>query len=122
MAIIVLLAVPAVALSHAQENPLVMGLFENDTTSIDHNIYVQGRYAFASNYTSGLRVYDTTDVAAGELSEVAFFDVYPENDNASFEGGTWSNYPFFAQKGVVAVTSMDRGLFILQPRVDRSGN
>jgi choice-of-anchor B domain-containing protein len=104
------------------DNPTVIGVFDNDTDSIDHNIYIQGRYAFMSNYTSGLRVYDTTDVVDGKLSEVAFFDVYPENDNASFEGGTWSNYPFFAQKGVVAVTSMDRGLFIVQPRVGRSGN
>ncbi len=104
------------------DNPALIGVFDNDTTSIDHNIYIQGRYAFVSNYTSGLRVYDATDVAVGELSEVAYFDVYPENDNASFEGGTWSNYPYFAQKGVVAVTGMDRGLFILQPRVDRSGN
>jgi choice-of-anchor B domain-containing protein len=104
------------------DNPMVIGVFENDTTSIDHNIYTEGRYAFASNYTSGLRVYDIRDVAAGELSEVAYFDVYPENDNAAFEGGTWSNYPYFRQKGVVAVTSMDRGLFILQPRIGRSGN
>jgi choice-of-anchor B domain-containing protein len=104
------------------DNPVVIGVFDNDTTSIDHNIYIEGRYAFASNYTSGLRVYDVRDVAEGELSEVAFFDVYPENDNASFEGGTWSNYPFFAQKGVVAVTAMDRGLFILQPRIGKSGN
>ena len=104
------------------DNPTVIGVFDNDTSSIDHNIYAEGRYAFASNYTSGLRVYDMVDVAAGELSEAAFFDVYPENDNASFEGGTWSNYPYFAQKGVVAVTAMDRGLFILQPRLGKSGN
>jgi choice-of-anchor B domain-containing protein len=104
------------------DNPAVIGVFDNDTASIDHNIYIQGQYAFVSNYTSGLRVYSTKDVSAGELSEVAYFDVYPENDNASFEGGTWSNYPYFAQKGIVAVTGMDRGLFILQPRVDRSGN
>lgn len=104
------------------DNPTVIGVFDNSTTSIDHNIYVQGRYAFASNYTSGLRIYDITNVASGELSETAYFDVYPENDNASFEGGSWSNYPFFAQKGVVAVTAMDRGLFILRPRLDRKGN
>jgi hypothetical protein len=59
------------------------------------------------------------NVANGELSEIAYFDVYPQNDNPSFEGGSWSNYPFFAQKGVVAATAMDRGLFILRPRVDR---
>ena len=104
------------------DNPYVNGTFDNDTAAIDHNIYIQGRYAFVSNYTAGLRVYDTQDVAAGQLSEVAYFDVYPENDDASFEGGTWSNYPFFAQKGVVAVTGMDRGLFILQPRLGKAGN
>jgi choice-of-anchor B domain-containing protein len=104
------------------EDPELAGTFENDTTSIDHNIYTQGRWAYASNYTSGLRVYDTRDVADGELREAGFFDLYPENDNASFEGGTWSNYPFFRQKGVVAVSSIDRGLFVLQPRLDRAGN
>ncbi len=104
------------------DNTAMIGFFDNDTTSIDHNIYTEGRYAIVSNYTSGLRVYDMRDIAAGELSEVAYFDVYPENDNPSFEGGTWSNYPYFRQKGVVAVTSMDRGLFILQPRVGRAGN
>lgn len=104
------------------DNPQVIGIFDNDTTAIDHNIYTEGRYAYASNYTSGLRVYDTRNVARGELSEVAFFDVYPENDNASFEGGTWSNYPYFSQKGLVAVSSMDRGLFLLQPRLGKAGN
>jgi choice-of-anchor B domain-containing protein len=99
----------------------LIGVFENDTPSIDHNLYTQGRYVYASNYTSGLRVYDARHVADGELSEVAYFDVYPENDNPSFEGGTWSNYPYFRQKGVVAAGSMDRGLFILQPRLSRAG-
>jgi hypothetical protein len=104
------------------ENPQLIQVFENETTSIDHNIYTQGHYAYASNYTSGLRVYDTRDLAGEGLREVAYFDVYPENDDATFEGGTWSNYPYFRQKGVVAVSSIDRGLFILQPRVGRAGN
>lgn len=104
------------------DDPQVIQAFENDTTSIDHNIYTQGRYAYASNYTSGLRVYDTRDLGGAGLGEAAFFDVYPENDNTTFEGGTWSNYPYFRQKGVVAVSSIDRGLFILKPRVDRTGN
>jgi choice-of-anchor B domain-containing protein len=91
-------------------------MFENDTTSIDHNLYTEGRVAFASNYTSGLRVYDLGRVDEGELSESAFFDVYPENDNASFEGGTWSNFPYYRQKKIVAVSSIDRGLFVLRPR------
>lgn len=104
------------------DNIVEVQAFENDTTSIDHNLYTQGRYAYASNYTSGLRVYDTRDLAGAGLSEAAFFDVYPENDNATFEGGTWSNYPYFRQKGIVAVSSIDRGLFILQPQLSRQGN
>lgn len=104
------------------DNLQLIGVFENDTTSIDHNLYTEGRVATASNYTSGLRVYDTRNVSAGELSEVAFFDVYPENDNASFEGGTWSNYPYFRQKRIVGVSSIDRGLFVLRPRIGAVGN
>jgi hypothetical protein len=61
-----------------------------------------------------LRVYDTSDVSAGQLSELAFFDMYPENDDPSFEGGTWSNYPYFSQQNIVAATGMDRGLFVLR--------
>lgn len=97
--------------------PRLSGTFANDTTSIDHNIYTEGRWAFASNYTSGLRVYSTKHVKRGKLSESAFFDVYPANDDPTFEGGTWSNYPWFRQRGVVAVNTMDRGLFVLRVRL-----
>ena len=98
------------------DNPTVIGVFENDTTSIDHNIYTEGRWAFASNYTSGLRVYDLANVAEGELSEVAYFDVHPGDEVLDFLG-TWSNYAYFRQKNIVAVSSIDRGLFILRPRL-----
>ena len=97
--------------------PVLVDDVAHETTSIGHNTYTEGRYAFASNYTAGLRVFDITGVADGEMPQEAYFDVYPANDNASFEGGTWSNYPYFRQKKVVAVTSMDSGLFVLRPRI-----
>lgn len=97
------------------DNPKMIGVHDNGTTSIDHNIYIEGDRAYESNYTSGLRILDTSNVASGELTEVGFFDVYPENNNATFEGGTWSNYPFY-DSNVVAVGSIDRGLFVLKPR------
>jgi hypothetical protein len=62
-------------------------------------------------------VFDITGVGAGEMPEAAFFDLYPANDNASFEGGTWSNFPYFHQKKVVAVSSMDIALFVPQSRI-----
>lgn len=88
---------------------------DNGETSIGHNLYTKGDRAYVSNYTTGLRIFDTSQVAAGELPELGYFDMYPANDNASFEGGTWSNYPYY-NKNMVAVSSMDRGLFVLQPR------
>lgn len=100
--------------------PDVDGVFRNDTSAIDHNVYTEGRHAYASNYTSGLRVFDIRRVGDGELDEVGFFDVYPEDDAPRFLGA-WSNFPFFEQKRVVAVSSIDRGLFILRPRVDGVG-
>lgn len=99
------------------DNPVLEDVFVNDTTSIDHNLYVEGPYAYQSNYTTGLRVLDIRGLGERGPEEVAYFDVYPDNDNASFEGGTWSNYPYFRQKDVVAVSSIDRGLFILQPQL-----
>lgn len=97
------------------DNPKLIGIHTNDTTSIGHNVYTKGDRAFLSNYTSGLRIYDTSQVAEGKLTEIAYFDLYPENNNATFEGGTWSNYPYY-EKNMVAVSSMDRGLFVLRPR------
>jgi choice-of-anchor B domain-containing protein len=101
------------------DNPVLTLAFENTTASIDHNLYTEGRVAYASNYTSGLRIYDTRRVGVPALSEIGFFDVYPENDDPTFEGGTWSNYPYFRQPHVVAVSSMDRGLFVLRARAAR---
>ena len=38
--------------------------------------------------------------------------IHPKTDEPGFEG-TWGNYPFF-KSGVVAVSSMTEGLFILK--------
>ena len=83
------------------------------TNSIDHNLYIVGNRIFEANYTSGLRVLEFTSLATDTLTEVAFFDTYPPNDAAGFDGA-WSVYPFFPS-GIVAVSDIDRGLFILRP-------
>ncbi|MDT5270159.1 MAG: hypothetical protein QOH49_2345 [Acidobacteriota bacterium] len=95
--------------------PFVQGIFQGSTQSIDHNQYVRSLQAFQSNYRSGLRVIDVRNASAASLSEVAFFDVYPL-DNAAQFNGTWSNYPFFAS-GTVIVSGIEQGLFVLRPQV-----
>jgi choice-of-anchor B domain-containing protein len=99
-------------------DPQHIGFFESPEQSTHHNLYQRGRYVFQSNYTSGLRVYDTRKVAEGVLEEVAHFDVFPPNNDPGFGFGTWSNFPLF-RSGVVAVHGY-QGLWIVRPRLGRS--
>lgn len=94
------------------EAPFVIGEYFHPTQAIDHNCYIEGQFAFQSNYKAGLRILSTQDIANGNLDTDAYFDVYPANDDAGFSG-TWSNYPYFAS-GVIPVTSMSLGVFLVK--------
>ncbi|MGY8917856.1 MAG: choice-of-anchor B family protein [Flavobacteriales bacterium] len=89
--------------------PVLLGFYESTNPSIDHNLYTHNGLIYASNYTSGLRV--STILEDGSIEPQGFFDTYPSNDEASFDG-TWSNYPYFPS-GSIAVSNFD-GLFILR--------
>ncbi|WBB79804.1 choice-of-anchor B family protein [Micromonospora sp. WMMD882] len=81
----------------------------------DHNQYVKGNYSYQANYRAGLRILDLRDVAAGRATEAGYFDVYPSSDSASMNGA-WSTYPYFPS-GIVVVSGIEQGLFVLQPRL-----
>jgi choice-of-anchor B domain-containing protein len=95
------------------DNPSIIGAHDSNNPAIDHNQYIKGDYAYQSNYRAGLRILNIIDIANGNLSEEAYFDIYPANNNASFSG-SWSNYPYF-DSGVVIVSGIGEGLFIVQP-------
>lgn len=95
------------------DNPILLGNYTGPNPSIDHNLYTVGDNAFESNYTSGLQILDISDVGNANLTEIAYFDTYPANNSASFNG-SWSNYPYF-ESGTVVATGIDEGLFILSP-------
>jgi hypothetical protein len=95
--------------------PAQIGFYESVAQSTDHNVFVKGRYLYQSNYSSGLRILDLRHVADADLTEVAYFDVYPPNDNPGFGFGTWNNYPYF-HSGVVAVHGY-QGLWLVKPRL-----
>jgi len=99
-------------------SPQRTGIYEAATQGTDHNLFIRGNYAYESNYASGLRILDITGISSARLREVAFFDVYPADD-IDHHNGTWSNYPFFPS-GVVVVSAIQQGLFILRPNL--SGN
>lgn len=96
--------------------PQLVGTHEFPTGNIDHNLYIKGSHAYEANYTNGLRILDLEDLANASLTEVAFFDTYPANDFRIFDGA-WSNYPFF-ESGVVIVSDISNGLFILRPDIN----
>ncbi len=97
---------------HNLDAPVYMG-FHIGGTSIDHNQIIVGNLDFQSNYTAGLSILDVTNIADTSLNRVAFFDHYPVNDNRVFQG-EWMSYPFF-DSGVVPVTDLYNGAFILKP-------
>ena len=101
------------------DNPGIVVASPNNTASTDHNLYIKNKVIYESNYTSGLRLFDADDVPTTDLQEVGFFDVYPENDNEGFEGGTWSNFSRYRKDNIVTVSSIDRGLFILETDLRR---
>jgi len=95
------------------DNPVLAGEYISKNKATDHNLWLVGNTMYQSNYVSGLRVLDITDRL--KPKEVGFFDTHPVGpDEPGFEG-TWGNYPFF-KSGVVAVSSMTEGLFILKKR------
>jgi len=91
--------------------------FEHDTTSIDHNLYIDRGYVWEANYSAGLRIlrYTEDGLREGVLEEVGFFDVFPLADVNEF-AGAWTAYPFF-ESGTVVLSSFDSGLFVLTPTV-----
>ena len=98
--------------------PAFVGHFDSTASAIDHNQYVLGNRVYQANYRAGLRILDLTDMTTGTggqvgLQEVGFFDVYPDNDAAEFNGA-WSTYPYFAS-GNVIISGIEQGLFVVQP-------
>ena len=101
------------------DNPTLIERHDHGTPNIDHNLYIEGNYAYQSHYTAGLRIQDISNIEDGIMEEVAFFDIHPQNNNTSFDGA-WSNYPFF-DNNIVIVSGIgdggnteSGGLFVLQ--------
>lgn len=95
--------------------PRLIGNYTAPFTTIDHNLYISDTYIYEANYTSGLRVLDGKDMALGKLQEVAGFDTFPDHDEPVY-AGAWTAYPYFPS-GIVVVSTIDRGAFVLRPRL-----
>jgi choice-of-anchor B domain-containing protein len=95
------------------DDPIVAKEFLGTTPASDHNLYVKGNHIYQSNYVAGLRILDISDPA--NPREVGYFDTVPFGKDAAGFAGSWSNYPYF-KSGVVGVTSMREGFFLIRFR------
>lgn len=95
------------------ENPQFVGDHYGPTRAVAHNLYVRGDHVYMANYRRGLEIARIDDASTASLTNVAFFDTFPE-DTATQFGGAWNVYPFY-ESGTVTIADMNRGLFMVRP-------
>lgn len=101
--------------------PTLMGVYVGESPASDHNVWVEGDYAYVGNFRAGVRILDLHDIASTTMTnvtvfEAAYFDIYPENDNVGHVGGAWAVYPYFGS-GIIAVSDREAGLYLLRPKL-----
>lgn len=94
------------------DNPFQFFDYFGPTPAIDHNGYVRGDKYYLSNYTAGMRVIDISDIENQNMTEIGYFDTFPSNDAASFNGA-WSVYPYFAS-GNIVISDINSGFFLVK--------
>ena len=92
-------------------NPQFVTTFTNGNPATDHNLMLRGNLVFEANYTSGLRVFDASDIF--NVQEIAFLDTHPANDAVGWGTGAWSTYPLLPS-GNILLSDMEEGLFIVK--------
>ncbi len=91
-------------------NPVVVGKWESDNRTIDHNGFVKGNRYYMSNYERGLTVLDISDPV--NPVEVGYFDTFPSSNNASFNGA-WGAYPYLPS-GNILISDINSGLYVVR--------
>jgi choice-of-anchor B domain-containing protein len=94
------------------ENPVEHFIYSGPTDAIDHNGYVKGNTFYLANYTAGVRFIDVSSIGTKNINETGYFDTYPANDGASFNG-VWNVYPYF-NSGNIVISDSNTGLFIVR--------
>lgn len=80
--------------------------------AIIHNTYWKDNKLYHSYYTRGIAIYDATN--PNNMVEVGAFDTSPFTGDGF--NGAWGVYPFF-DSGLIIVSDIEEGLFILEPQL-----
>jgi choice-of-anchor B domain-containing protein len=93
-------------------DPKVLATFSprgTDSTSVAHNPFMLGNFAFVSYYQDGVHIYDLTDPR--NPRQTGFYDTYPAPSTKKF-AGAWGCYPFLPSRKLL-VSDMQSGLHVL---------
>lgn len=103
------------------DNPTLVYTYYGPTPAIDHNGYVRGNRFYLANYAAGIRIIKVDGLSnpSPSMTEVNFFDCFPPNNNAAFNG-IWNVYPYFESGNLIATgfgdenINGDGGLFVIK--------
>ncbi len=95
------------------DNPQFHFEYEGPTGATDHNGYVKGTKFYLANNAAGLRIIDISDIENSIMEEIAFFDSYPANNQAGFNG-SWNMYPYF-ESGNIIISDRVEGMLLVRP-------
>ena len=94
------------------DNPVQHFIYNGTTDAIDHNGYIKENTFYLANYTAGVRFIDVADINNSTINEIGYFDTYPTNDGANFDG-VWNVYPYL-DSGKIVISDINSGLFIIK--------
>lgn len=103
------------------DNPTLVYTYYGATPAIDHNGYVRGNRFYLANYAAGVRIMKVDGLSnpSPSMTEINYFDCYPQSNSASFNG-TWNVYPYFASGNLIATgfgnenINGDGGIFVIK--------
>jgi len=84
--------------------------------AIVHNVEIYGNYALVAHYSAGVRLVDISNPLVPV--EVAYYDTYPANNNANFNG-CWGVYMF--PSGKIIASDRQTGLYVFRTTVNVTG-
>lgn len=84
--------------------------------AIPHNTHVLNDYLITSYYRDGVNIVDGS--RPHNLVEVGYYDTADTLEGSGYNGA-WGTYPFLPS-GIILVSDIEKGLYILQPNYQRA--
>jgi choice-of-anchor B domain-containing protein len=81
------------------------------SASVAHNPFILGNLVYLSYYHDGVQVFNIAN--PDDISVLAYYDTYPDNDGYTGYDGCWGVYPFFSS-GIIIGSDQNYGLYVLQ--------